>query len=118
MKTIGNILWIIFAGFFMWLGILLVGLLLCITIIGIPYGKQLFNLAFFMLMPFGRRASANFGKNPIANLIWVILVGWGAVINLLFATVILVIFIITIPFAKQTWKLIPVVAFPFGAKFS
>ena len=54
MKTIGNILWLVLAGFWLALGYALAGALLCITIIGIPFGIQAFKLAGLALWPFGR----------------------------------------------------------------
>lgn len=54
MKTLGNIIWIIFGGFFWALGLLLAGLLLCLTIVGIPLGLQLFKMAGFVISPFGK----------------------------------------------------------------
>lgn len=53
MKTLGNIIWIIFGGLELAIGYLLVGLFLCITIIGIPFGKQCLKLAKLSLIPFG-----------------------------------------------------------------
>ena len=54
MKILGNIIWVLFGGFFMALGYVFSGLLLMITIIGIPFGKQHFKLASIALTPFGR----------------------------------------------------------------
>ena len=53
MKTIGNILWFLFGGFLSGLFWLIAGLICCITIIGIPFGKQFFKIAKLSLMPFG-----------------------------------------------------------------
>ena len=53
MSIIGNILWFLFTGFFGGLSWALTGLLWCITIVGIPFGKQCFKLAKLSLMPFG-----------------------------------------------------------------
>ncbi len=54
-----NILWIIFGGFQAWVVHILFGLLLCITIIGIPWGKQHFKMAALSLTPFGREVKLN-----------------------------------------------------------
>ena len=48
-----NILWIIFGGIEMAIGNAIIGAILCITIIGIPWGKQYFKIAKLSLMPFG-----------------------------------------------------------------
>ncbi|MBO4457397.1 MAG: YccF domain-containing protein [Butyrivibrio sp.] len=50
-----NILWIIFSGWELALGNLVIGCLLCITIIGIPFGKQFFKIARVALLPFGAK---------------------------------------------------------------
>lgn len=49
-----NIVWIIFAGFWIWLAHLFYGVLLTITIIGIPFGRQHFKLAGLAFTPFGK----------------------------------------------------------------
>jgi uncharacterized membrane protein YccF (DUF307 family) len=49
-----NILWLFLGGFCICLSHLFFGLLLCITIIGIPFGKQHFKLAGLALTPFGK----------------------------------------------------------------
>jgi uncharacterized membrane protein YccF (DUF307 family) len=52
---IGNIIWIVFAGFWLSLLHLFWGILLCITIIGIPFGLQHFKLAKISFMPIGKK---------------------------------------------------------------
>jgi uncharacterized membrane protein YccF (DUF307 family) len=54
LKTIGNMLWLIFAGLWLALGYIGAGILMCIPIITIPFGVQSFKLAGFALWPFGR----------------------------------------------------------------
>ena len=53
MSTIGNILWFLFGGLIGGLAWVLAGCLWCITILGIPIGKQFFKMAKLSLMPFG-----------------------------------------------------------------
>ncbi len=55
-----NILWIVFGGLWAWLCHILCGALLCITIIGIPWGKQHFKMAGLSLRPFGRNITLKF----------------------------------------------------------
>jgi len=52
-KTVINILWLIFNGWENFLAYGIVGILFCITIIGIPFGRQYFKLATFIAMPLG-----------------------------------------------------------------
>lgn len=53
MSTLVNILWLIFGGLELAIGHAVLGLLLCITIVGIPFGRQHFKIAKLALMPFG-----------------------------------------------------------------
>ena len=54
MRLLGNILWFIFGGFFSGLSWCISGTLWCITIVGIPYGKQCFKFASLAFWPFGK----------------------------------------------------------------
>ena len=57
MRVLGNILWIILGGLAIAIGWALVGLILCISIIGIPFGIQAFKMAGLTLTPFGKTAA-------------------------------------------------------------
>lgn len=52
--TLMNVIWIVFAGIWIALSHVFWGLILCITIVGIPFGQQHFKLASVALTPFGR----------------------------------------------------------------
>ena len=53
MSTLANIIWLLFFGWWMALENMIVGLLWCITIVGIPFGNQFFKIAKLSLTPFG-----------------------------------------------------------------
>ena len=53
MRIIGNILWIVLGGLAIAISWVLIGLILCVTIIGIPLGIQAFKMAELALWPFG-----------------------------------------------------------------
>ena len=97
MKLIANIIWMIFGGIFTALAWLILGILLCITIIGIPFGKQCFKAATLTLAPFGKKVVSNFGKHPIMNIIWMLLFGWEMALGYLFAGLVCCVTIIGIP---------------------
>lgn len=118
MKTIGNILWFLLTGLISGVSFFLAGLILCITIIGIPFGRQCFKLARLSFFPFGKKLTTNFGSHPIANVIWCILFGWEMALGFLIAGIIWCITIIGIPFGKQCFKLMQLSFIPFGAKIS
>ena len=117
MKTIGNILWLIFTGFWMGIGYGLLGLFWCITIIGIPFGKQCFKMARLAFWPFGTVVNSDFGAHPIANIIWIIFGGFTLALGFAFTGIIWCITIIGIPFGKQCFKLAGLAFMPFGATF-
>jgi uncharacterized membrane protein YccF (DUF307 family) len=54
LRVVGNILWFVLAGWWLALEHVIVGVLLCITIIGIPLGVGSFKMAGAALAPFGR----------------------------------------------------------------
>ena len=119
MNTIGNILWIILGGgIFIFLEYLVGGILLCFTIIGIPFGIQAMRLAFLSLTPFGKDVTSS-GRpegclSTLMNIIWILVGGiWIALTHVLFA-IIMAITIIGIPFAKQHMKLAAFSFTPFG----
>ena len=77
MRLLGNILWLVLGGLAIAIGWALVGLLLCITIIGIPLGVQAFKMAELTLTPFGKTVVYDRSfDSTLMNIFWVVLVGW------------------------------------------
>jgi uncharacterized membrane protein YccF (DUF307 family) len=116
MRTIGNILWLILNGFWMALVWGFIGVLLSITIILLPFGRQCFKMANFALWPFGREAVASPTARrggTIGNILWFI-PGVFLAISYAFSGVALCMTIIGIPFGIQSFKFIPLALFPFG----
>ena len=118
MSLLGNIVFFIFGGFAIFLGYLLGGIVLCLTIIGIPFGIQCFKLAGGVLAPFGREVRETEPPGgPLAlimNIIWIILPGLELAIMHLFLAAFFAITIIGIPIAAQHIKLLPLALLPFG----
>lgn len=123
MNTLGNILWIILGGgIFIFLEYFIGGLLLCLTIVGIPFGIQAMRLGLLSLFPFGKKVTAGEGADgclsTLMNIIWIVVGGiWVALTHVLFA-VLLAITIIGIPFARQHMKLAAFSFTPFGRDIS
>jgi len=116
MNLIGNIIWFIFGGFLAALLWAILGVILHITIIGIPFGRQCFKFARLFISPFGKNPQINFEKHPIANIIWLIFFGWEMALGYLFIAAFFTITVIGIPFAIQWFKLTKLALIPFGAK--
>jgi len=117
---IGNIIWLLIGGIIAAIAWFLAGLLLCITIIGIPFGIQCFKIAGFVLWPFSRNIElGNFGAGGlIFNIIWLIVFGWEFAIGHLIIGALFCITIIGIPFGLQHFKLAKLGLIPFGAKIA
>jgi uncharacterized membrane protein YccF (DUF307 family) len=116
-KTIGNVLWLVLAGVWLAIAYALAGLVLCITIIGIPFGVQAFKLAAFSLWPFGRRVVRRPDGGCLEvgfNVVWLVLFGWEIFLGHLVAGALLCITIIGIPFGIQAFKLSVLALWPFG----
>lgn len=118
MSLLGNVIFFVFGGFLIFLGYVLGGILLCITIIGIPFGLMCFRLAGGVLAPFGREVVDT--KPPggavaiIMNIIWIILPGLELAIMHLLLALLFAITIIGLPIAAQHMKLVPLALLPFG----
>jgi uncharacterized membrane protein YccF (DUF307 family) len=118
MSLLGNLLWLIFGGFLAGLGYILSGLLLCLTIVGIPFGMMSMRIGVATFAPFGKRVverhNANSSLRIVFNIIWLVLFGWGIALAHLASALVLFVTIIGIPFGVQHIKLIPLALFPFG----
>src|SRR5919197_3667986 len=117
MRLALNIIWFIFAGFWMALGYALAALICFILIITIPFGVAALRIGVFALWPFGRtvvrRPDAGAGS-AIGNVLWFLLCGWWLAIGHLVTGVALCLTIIGIPLGLANFKLIPVSLLPFG----
>lgn len=120
MNTIGNLIWLLFGGLLSALGYLFGGIVLCITVIGIPFGMQCFKLASLMIWPFGQRVisdSSSMGcLTLVCNIIWLVFGGLWTALNHIFWGILLTITIIGIPFARQHFKLVEISLMPFGKR--
>ena len=119
-RTIGNILWVVLAGFWMALGYVGAGVVQCITIIGIPFGIQSFKLAGYALWPFGRvvvqRSDRDAGLSCLGNVIWFFLSGLWLALGHVLSGLLLCVTIIGIPFGIASFKLAGLAIAPFGKR--
>lgn len=117
MKTIGNILWVIFGGGILALLWAIVGLLCIVTIIGIPVGIQCMKFAGLILWPFGRTIEYSGGAGSfLLNILWIIFFGWELATTALVIGLFWCITIVGIPFGLQFIKFAQLAIMPFGAK--
>jgi uncharacterized membrane protein YccF (DUF307 family) len=118
MTLLGNLVWLVFGGLLSAACWLVAGVLVCLTVVGIPFGLQCFKIAGATLAPFGKRVvdlpHAHSAGRILANILWLVVIGWElAVAHLVWACV-LAITVIGLPFAAQHIKLIPLALMPFG----
>jgi uncharacterized membrane protein YccF (DUF307 family) len=125
MTLLLNLLWFVFGGFWMGLAWLVAGVLMIVTIIGIPWAGAAFNIASFSFWPFGRVAVdrraltgredvGTSGLRLIGNIVWFLLAGWWLALGHLVAAVACAVTIIGIPFALQHIKLALLAVAPIG----
>ena len=118
MRIIGNILWFVLGGVVLSILWALTGLVLCVTIIGIPLGIQCLKFAQLVLFPFGKDidfSNAGFGSF-LLNLIWIVLIGWTLALTAVAIGLIYCVTIIGIPFGIQSFKFAKLALMPFGAR--
>lgn len=125
MRILGNIIWFIFGGIAMGLAWWIFGLIMYITIIGIPWAKASFVIGTFTFFPFGKEAISreklnrrgDIGTGPlgmIGNVIWFIVAGIWLAIGHIASALLCFITIIGIPFGIQHLKLAGISLFPVG----
>lgn len=113
-----NLIWLFLAGFWLAFTYVGIGLVLFLTIIGIPFGVQAFKLAVFAVWPFGRVVVPAPGSSGVVsglgNLVWVVLVGWWLALIHIVLGVVLCITIIGIPLGLALFKMTGLALWPFG----
>jgi uncharacterized membrane protein YccF (DUF307 family) len=117
LRLVLNIIWFLTAGWSLFLGYLVAGILACIFIVTIPFGVASFRIAAFVIWPFGREV-VDTGRTRVAgsigNVIWFVIAGWWLAIGHVLTAVAQAVTIVGIPLAWANLKLIPVTCFPFG----
>lgn len=115
MRLLGNIVWFLCTGLLSFIGWSLAGIILCLTVILIPFGLQCFKIAGFGLFPFGKSISPSSNVSSlIFNIIWILAIGRELAVIHLASAFLLCITIIGIPFALQSIKMAGISLFPFG----
>lgn len=120
MNFLGNIIWLLLGGLITSMGYIIGGVVMMVTIIGIPFGFQMIKIGILCLWPFGSTFEIN-NELPgclsgLLNIIWFLVAGfWIAMIHLLFG-LLLTITIIGIPWGVQHFKLAGFAIAPFGRR--
>ncbi len=118
LRLLLNILWIVFGGgFVIWLEYVFAGVLLCLTVVGIPFGMQCFKIASLGLFPFGKDIERDRTiplLGTVANILWLVFAGVWIFLSHIALAVGLAVSIVGIPFAIQHLKLAMLALWPFG----
>jgi uncharacterized membrane protein YccF (DUF307 family) len=120
-----NLFWILCGGLWMAAAWVIGGIIMAITIIGLPWARAAFNIAAYTLLPFGQRAvprdlysgESDIGTGPlgvIGNIIWFVLAGWWLALAHLLTALVLALTIVGIPFAWAHLKLAGMALWPIG----
>jgi uncharacterized membrane protein YccF (DUF307 family) len=116
-RTLLNVIWFVFSGFWLWIAYVLAGILCCLLIITIPWGIASFRMANYAVWPFGREVVSRPRAGVLSflgNVIWVIAAGWWLALTHIVTGLLLCITIIGIPLGIANFKLIPVSLMPLG----
>ena len=122
MTILGNLIWIICGGFLISAYYAVMGIVFCITIIGIPFGVQLLKMAGFALCPFGRNVGCDTRDmgclSILMNIIWIVLGGIEICLMHVGFGAFLCITIVGIPLGIQHFKMALLALAPFGQRIS
>ena len=113
--VLSSIIWILLGGIWMALLWSIMGILLCLTIIGIPFGLQCFKIAKFSFLPIRKKVELHYSSHPIINALWLVLVGWEMVLVYLVVGIANCLTILGIPTGIRCFKIMKLAIFPFGA---
>ena len=125
MRAVGNFIWFIFGGVLMGLAWLVTGVIMYVTIIGIPWGRSCFVIAKFTFFPFGKEAISRKelgreedmgtgGLGTLGNIVWFVLCGWWLAIGHIISGLLTCCTIVGIPFGIQHFKLAGISLAPVG----
>ena len=117
MRTLLNVIWLVFGGIWLALLYLVAGVVLCVLILTIPLGVASFRMASYALWPFGRAVVPKPGAGAgsvLLNVVWIVLAGWWLALGHLLTAVAQAITIIGIPLAVANLKMIPISLVPYG----
>lgn len=119
MRTLLNLIWLVFGGLWLAIGYFFFGLLACLLIVTIPVGVASFRMASYALWPFGKTvvAKPNAGVgSALMNGLWFVIGGLWLAIGHVTTAAAQAITIVGIPLALANLKMIPVTCFPFGKR--
>lgn len=117
MRTLLNLIWLVLAGFELFLLYLLVGLFACVFVVTIPAAVACFRMAHYVLWPFGREVVPKPGAgtgSALMNLVWFLVAGLWLALGHLTTAIAQAVTIVGIPLALANVKLIPLTCFPYG----
>ncbi|WP_418063401.1 YccF domain-containing protein [Pimelobacter simplex] len=117
MRLLLNLIWLVLAGFWMFLGYLLAAALWCLTIVGIPFGVASYRIGRYALWPFGREVVLKPGAgvgSALGNVLWFVFSGLWLAIGHAITGVLCCLTVIGIPLGLASFKLIPVSLLPLG----
>lgn len=117
LRLLLNVIWLVFAGFWLAVGYVVAGLICCLLVVTIPFGVASFRIAGYVLWPFGRDMIRKPGAGTgaaLLNVIWFLVAGWWLALGHLFTAAALAVTIVGAPMAWANLKLIGISLVPFG----
>lgn len=119
LRVLLNLIWLLLAGIELAIGYAIGGLVMMLTIVGIPFGIQAFKLAGFTLWPFGRAVVPDEDSGfftGLGNILWLILVGWWLAAAHVVFGVLLCLTLIGIPMGIASFRMAGLALWPMGRR--
>lgn len=117
MNLLMNIIWFLLGGFISFLSWSVIGILWCLTIVGIPVGMQCFKFAKMAAAPFGKEiVTDNRSVSLLINIIWMLVGGLVLAFEEVIMGIVFCLTIVGIPFGLQHFKHAKLALMPFGAR--
>lgn len=127
MSSAGNFLWILFGGLLTGLLWVLAGVVMYVTILGIPWGRACFTFSNLAFLPFGREAvrievrrgrhgERGSAARALGNILWFVFGGWYLALSHVFAGILCCLSVVGIPFGLQHFKLGGLAIAPLGRR--
>lgn len=116
LNVLFNLFWVLFVGLIAAISNFAIGVLCCITIVGIPLGLQYFKFVKLVFAPAGKIVVTKYSRHPVMNTFWIVFGGFLTVVLYFTLALLLCVTVVGIPLAKQLFKIMKFMCAPFGSE--
>lgn len=117
MRGLLNLVWLVLSGFWLFLGYVAAGIVLCLPVVTIPWAVASFRIGAYALWPFGRMVVPKRTSGVwsfLGNVVWVVLAGWWLALIHIVSGVLLCLTVVGIPLGIADFRMVPISLAPLG----